>query len=156
MADASENVLFTNRFNVLYSSASHTKVGVRANYNIRNFINVQLKGAYNGWQTYETNYAWNKPKWEADFSTDLRLSRNLSVSANVFYEGERYAKIGNGVLDFVAMKPKFDVNLAASYSYLNWFTMFAKVNNLINNKYEQYYGYEVQGLNVMAGAAFSF
>ncbi|MBN2766898.1 MAG: hypothetical protein JXR27_11040 [Paludibacteraceae bacterium] len=151
-----ENILFTNRFNVLYSSASHTKVGVRANYNIRNFINVQLKGAYNGWQVYETLMAWNKPKWEADLSTDLRLSRNLNVSANVFYEGKRYAKLGEGVAGMHVMNPKVDINLAASYSYLNWFTMFAKVNNLINNKYEEYYGYQVQGLNFMVGAAFSF
>ena len=156
LGSLSENVLFTNRFNVLYSSASHTKVGVRANYNVRNFINVQLKGAYNGWQVYETQMAWNKPKWEADLSTDLRLSRNLNVSANVFYEGKRYAKLGEGITGIHEMKPKVDINLGASYSYLNWFTMFAKVNNLINNKYEEYYGYQVQGLNFMVGAAFSF
>lgn len=156
LGNPTENVLFTNRFNVLYSAASLTKVGVRANYNIRNFLNVQLKGAYNGWKVFDTQMAWNKPKWEADLSTDLRLSRNLNVSANVFYEGQRYAKLGEGIAGIHQMKPKVDINLGASYSYLNWFTMFAKVNNLINNKYEEYYGYQVQGLNVMAGAAFSF
>lgn len=156
LAKPSESVIYTNMYNVLYSAAAVTTVGARANYNIRNFINVQLKGAYNGWTVYDTEMAWNKPKWEADIAADLRLSRNLNVSANVFYEGERYARLGDNVSDFKIMKPKVDINLGASYSYLNWFTMFAKVNNLINNKYEEYYGYQVQGLNVMVGASFSF
>jgi len=54
------------------------------------------------------------------------------------------------------MKPKLDINVGASYSYLNWFTMFAKINNLINSRYEEFYGYKVQGMNVLVGAAFSF
>jgi hypothetical protein len=149
----SEDMIFTNRFNVLYSDATLTKVGVRANYNMRNFLNVELKGAWNGWKTATTEIAWNKPKWEAALSTNLRITRNLNLSANAFVESERYAKFDNYKL---RMRPKVDINLGASYSYLNWLSMFVKVNNLINNKYEEFSGYEVQGFNVMAGAAFSF
>jgi len=54
------------------------------------------------------------------------------------------------------MRPKVDINLGASYLYNNWLTAFAKVNNLINNPYQDFYGYQVQGLNVLVGAAFSF
>ena len=49
-----------------------------------------------------------------------------------------------------------DVNLGASYSYLDWFTMFFKVNNILNKHYQNFYGYDVQGLNVMVGAILSF
>ena len=150
---SSDSIIYTNRFNVIYSGASLLKLGVRANYNIRNLINVQLKGAYNGWTVYNTDLAWNKPKFEADVAADLHVSRNLSLSANVFVESERFAKLGDNVF---RMKPKTDINLGASYSYLNWFTMYAKVNNLINNKYQDFYGYEVQGLNVLVGSSFSF
>ena len=41
--------LYTNRFNVLYSAASQLKMGVRANYNFKNLVNIQLKTTYNGW-----------------------------------------------------------------------------------------------------------
>jgi outer membrane cobalamin receptor len=54
------------------------------------------------------------------------------------------------------MKPKIDINLGASYLVNSWFTAFAKVNNLINNSYQYYYGYDVQGFNVLVGGAFSF
>lgn len=148
-----DSVIYSNRFNAIYSEASLLKIGVRANYNIRNLINIQLKGAYNGWKVFDIPVAWNKPKFEADIAADWRISRNLNISANVFFESERFAKLGDMSL---RMRPKVDINMGASYSYLNWFTMFAKINNLINNPYQDFYGYEVQGTNVMVGAAFSF
>jgi hypothetical protein len=150
---SADSVLYTNRFNVIYSGASLLKIGIRANYNLRNRLNIQFKGAYNGWDVVSEQYAWNKPKWEADLSTDLRLSRNFTVSANVFVDGERFAKLGDKA---VRMRPKVDINFGAAYSYNNWFTVFAKVNNVINNPYQDFYGYQVQGLNMLAGAAFSF
>ena len=148
------STLFTNRFNVLYSEASQLKIGVRANYNLRNLVNVQFKGAYNGWEVTSEQYAWNKPKWEANLSTDFRINHDLSISATVFYEGERYAKLGN--LLPIRMHDKVDINIGASYSYNDRFTAFVKVNNLINNPYQDFYGYDVQGFNSLVGVAFSF
>jgi outer membrane cobalamin receptor len=145
--------LYTNKFDVLYSKATHLKVGMRANYNIRRVVNVELKGAYNGWHVNSEQYAWNKPKWEANLNTDVYLTHDLSISANLFYEGERYAKLGTMAM---RMRPKVDINLGASYSTNSWFTAFAKINNLINNPYEMYYGYQVQGINALVGVAFSF
>lgn len=148
-----ERIVYTNRFNAVYSRASLTNIGFRANYNIRNSMNVQLKGVYNGWKTFDMAEAWQKPKFEADLTSEVRVTRNLNVNGSLFFKGEREAKLGNLVMN---MKPVTDVNIGASYTYLNWFTMFAKVNNLLNSRYEEFYGYEVQRMNVMVGAAFSF
>lgn len=148
-----DSIIYTNRFNAIYSRASLVKVGARVNYNIRNRLNVELKGAYNGWKVFDTELAWNKPKYEADLTADLRLNRNLVLTTNVFFESERFAKFGN-VSE--RMSPKIDVNIGASYSYLNWLTFYAKANNLLNKKYQNFYGYEVQGLNVLVGASVSF
>ncbi len=145
--------LYANKFDILYSKASHLKIGMRANYNIRRVINIELKGAYNEWNVTTEQYAWNKPKWEANLNTDIFLTHDLSLSANLFYEGERYAKLGTMAM---RMRPKVDINLGLSYSTNSWFTAFAKINNLINNPYEMYYGYQVQGLNALVGVAFSF
>jgi len=146
--------LFTNRFNVIYSDATQLKVGARANYNFKNLVNVELKGAYNGWAVATEQYAWNKPTWEASLNTGVRINPEWSVSANAFYEGERYAKLGT--LAPIRMRDKIDINLGANYSYNNWLTAFVKVNNLINNQYQYFYGYDVQGFNVLVGAGFSF
>lgn len=153
LGSPNDSIIYSNKFNVIYSSASLFRIGIRTNYNIRNLVNVQLKGVYNGWKVNDIATAWNKPKFETDLSADWRVNRNLNITSNVFYESERFAKLGDMTM---RMKPKVDINLGASYSYLNWFTMFAKINNLINNRYEEFYGYKVQGMNVLVGAAFSF
>lgn len=153
LASRSEAVIYTNRFNVLYSSASLIRVGGRLNYNFRDIVNLQIKGAYNKWKVYDTEMAWNKPNFDAEASADWKLNRNLTLNANMFFEGERFTKLGDNV---VRLAPIADLNLGASYSYLDWFTLFAKVNNLLNNRYQEFYGYKVQGLNVLVGAAFSF
>ena len=77
--ETADSTIFTNRFDAVYSAASHLKIGMRANYNLRNRVNVELKGAYNGWTVQNSAFAWNKPKWEADLSTDFRITRDLSV-----------------------------------------------------------------------------
>jgi len=149
----SDVTIYTNRFNVVYSSASRFKAGVRANYNYKKLVNFELKYAYNGWTVVNQPYAWNKPKYEAQLNTDLRINDNLTVSANMYYEGTRYARLGNLA---ILMQDKVDINLGVAYSYNNWLTVFGKINNLINNQYQNYYGYDVQGTNMMIGAAFSF
>jgi len=146
--------LYTNRFNAIYSDASLFRFGVRMNYNYKNIVNVQLKGVYNDWKVTTERFAWMKPAIEADLSADVRVSRNLTVAANLFYEGNRYAKLGDTLIE--EMQPKMDVNMSASYSFNRTFSAFAKVNNLLNSKYEQFYGYEVQGLNFLLGGAISF
>jgi len=145
--------LYTNRFNVVYGSASRVKMGIRANYNLKKMVNVELKWAYNGWNVTNQQFAWNKPKYEAQLNTDIRINPNLTVSANMFYEGIRYAKLGNAAY---LMHDKVDINLGLNYSYTNWLTVFGKINNLINNQYQDFYGYDNQGTNMMIGAAFSF
>jgi len=145
--------IYTNRFNIVYGSASQFKTGIRVNYNYLKLVNLEMKWAYNGWKVEKQDYAWNKPKYEAQLNTDVRITDNLTVTANIFYEGIRYAKLGTRAFQ---MDDKLDINLGIAYSYNNWLTVFGKINNLINKRYQDYYGYDVQGTNMMIGAAFSF
>jgi outer membrane cobalamin receptor len=54
------------------------------------------------------------------------------------------------------MNPKIDINLGSTYTFNKTFSAFAQLNNLLNSKYQEFYGYEVQGLNFMLGGAVSF
>lgn len=148
-----DSMVYSNRFNVIYSGATHLKLGVRANYNFRNLFNLELKGAYNHWNVDSEPYAWNQPLWEASLNTSVSISPNLTIDGGAFFDTGRYAKLGTTA---VLMQPRLDINLGTSYSYTNWFTAFLKLNNLLNQHYQDYYGYDVQGLNVLLGAAFSF
>ena len=107
LGSPNDSIIYTNKFNVVYSAATLVKVGLRANYNLRNLVNIQLKGAYNGWDVEDIAMAWNKPKFEADMTADWRVTRNLNVTSNVFFESERFAKLGE---QSMRMRPKVDIN----------------------------------------------
>lgn len=144
---------YINRFNLTYSDAGLLKAGARISYNYHNTVSIRLHGAYNHWNVKQLDYAWYKPAFELDLNTQVRITRKLSAYANMDVEGGRFASVGNLC---VGLDPKIDINLGASYALLEQLSVFVKINNLINNKYEQWYGYEVQGFNIMAGASFNF
>lgn len=149
----SDTTLYTNRFNVVYSEATVLKIGTRLSYNYRNKVSVELKGSYNNWQVATEQQAWNMPKWEGSMNAAVNINRYWTVSAQSYFEGERFAKVGSAAL---RMSPIIDINLGTSYVYNSWLTGFLKINNLINNKYQHFYGYQNQGFNVLVGATFSF
>lgn len=148
-----DSIIFSNRFNVVYSNTTLLKIGARISYHLKDFLNVELKGSYNDWNTSSEMYAWNKPVYEAALNANVKVNSSLGLSVNAYYEGGRYAKLGNIAMP---MNDVFDINLGATYTFNNWLNAFAKVNNLLNSSYQNYYGYDVQGINFMVGAGFTF
>ena len=150
---ANYNRYYTNRFDLIYGKAKQLRLGGRVSYNHHDKFSTRLSLAYNHWNVANFEYAWNKPAFEMDFSTNFQITHKLNTYANMYVGGKRYAKIGDMAIE---MKPQIDINLGASYAVKDWLSAFLRVNNLINSKYEQWLGYEAQGFNIMVGAAFNF
>ena len=150
LADSS---LFTNRFNVIYSNATLFRAGAHISYSLQDILNVELKGAYNGWSVASEQHAWYKPTWEPQLNANGKIDKHFSLSLDAFYEGGRWAKLGSKA---VAMNNKLDLNLGVNYRYDKQFSAFLKANNLINSQYQEFYGYDVQGINFMIGGAVTF
>lgn len=150
VADSS---LFTNRFNVIYSNATLFRAGARLSYTLQDIVNVELKAAYNGWNVTGEQHAWYKPTYEAQLNATGKIDKHFSLSLDGFYEGGRWAKLGT---KSVAMNDKLDLNLGIHYRYDKQFGAFLKANNLINSQYQDFYGYDVQGINFMIGGSVTF
>lgn len=143
-----------NRFDVVYSKATKSSLGMRISWDYKNVGSVYAKGIYNHWSVKEQTYAWQMPKWEADFGANVKILNDFSITTQFLFQDGRYARLTDGIA--TAMLPIMDLNIGASYAYRDWLSLFLKANNLLNKKYDIYYGYKTQGLNVMAGIAFSF
>lgn len=151
--------LFTNRFNAIYSDAGLFRTGIRAGYHIRGLVNLQFKAVYNGWDVKSERYAWLKPAVESDLSAEVKVNKKITASMHVFYQGERYARMGKttaGDVRVMRLKPITDINLGATYTFTKNIAAFARINNLFNQQYEHFNGYEVQGLNLLIGGSLSF
>jgi outer membrane cobalamin receptor len=55
-----------------------------------------------------------------------------------------------------ATDPIVDLNLRADYRITPKISIFVMGNNLANRQYQRFYGYPVKGINVLAGATYSF
>lgn len=144
---------YSNQFDVEYSDASLLRIGGRVNFQYKNLINSSVKIVSNKWDTKTIAQAWMKPGLEADWTLDVKVNPNLTISSNFYYEGKRTAKLGTLLVD---MDPVADLNLSASYRFNRTFSSFVKMNNILNRSYEQYFGYDVQGFNFLLGGAVSF
>jgi len=151
--------IFTNRFNAIYSDASLFRTGIRAGYHIRGLVNLQFKAVYNGWDVKTERYAWLKPAVESDLNAEVKVNKKITASMHIFYEGERYARMGKTSLTdvrVIRLKPITDINLGATYTFTKNFAAFGRINNLFNQQYEHFNGYRVQGINVLFGGSLSF
>jgi len=160
--NTSEGIRTVNIFTAEYSSASLLKFGARLAMNFSETVDVQAKFAYNKWYLHKDGYSghfvkaeqpWHKPTFEADCTANVKITKDITASANVFYMGGRKAKL-NGLP--TPMKDVIDINLGGTYKFSNWLSFFIKGNNLLNSKYDEYYGYQVQGINFLAGATLAF
>jgi len=160
------HIFYSNRFDALYSQANHLRLGGSVSYRHHNRFSAQFNFAYNHWNIADFTHAWHKPIVEMDFNANFNITPKLNVFATVFFEGIRYAGIGRQFVQMndewklqphpVRLAPIADINLGASYAVRDWWSVFVRANNLINSRHQVWYGYEVQGFMLTAGAAFNF
>lgn len=96
--------------------------------------------------------AWGLPTFTFDVNADFSFIENLTLSAGYIFEGGRKTY----ELESISMKNINELNLKASYNILDWITVYARVNNVLNQKYERYYGYTLQGVNALGGVSLTF
>ena len=151
---ANMNSLFINRFDVTYSKASQSTVGLRAVWDYRGFLHVFAKGAYHHWNVENAVHAWQLPRWEANFGGDVKIGNDLQLNTQFIFQNGRYSLLSdpNGT----KMSSIADWNVGANYLYRQDLSFFIQLNNLLNKKYAFYQGYDVQGINFRLGAAFGF
>lgn len=146
--------VFHNRFDVVYSQANRASIGFRAAWDFKNQINIYAKGAHHFWSVKDEAKAWHLPSWDMNLGANIKVGNDIAVNTQFYFQDGRYAKLSD--VEGTLMKPVFDWNIGGSYAYREWMSLFLRVNNILNKKYEFYKGYEVQGINGMVGAAFSF
>jgi len=96
--------------------------------------------------------AWGLPTLTLDLNADFTFIPNLTLTAKYRFEGGRKAYV-TSVVDMDAVN---ELSFMGNYQIFDWLSVFAKANNILNQKYERYYGYTLQGFNAMGGVGLKF
>jgi hypothetical protein len=147
---------------IMFADGTHFYVNADLRYNYRNKIMASLDASYHKWSTDfdASSYVgvntknWDKITWrpqiELGCNVMVKPIEQLTIGADFLFES--YPKLTNRY-----ERPN-TVNVGATISYTFPFrlTLYAKGDNLLNKKYDQYVMYRTPGINFLAGAAITF
>lgn len=97
--------------------------------------------------------AWGKPAFTVDLNADVKPVDKLLLTLNYIYKGGRKTYFRDQTVN---MKDVNELNFRGEYQFLDWLSANLTFNNLLNQKYETFYGYTHQGFNVMGGLSLKF
>ena len=90
------------------------------------------------------------------------ITKDFGLNANFYYASERLNKLPktDGTLDVRTLAPIYDLNLAANYTFKKQWSLFVQANNILGSSkalsYQQWYGYDNIGFNLLIGATIAF
>ena len=145
---------YMNIFTADFSNTQILSTGARVNYNYQNKYVAHAGFKYNYYTVADSTLTMvNRPTWEVEVGTEMTPIKGLAINAD-FYTGLGYkAILPTGVID---LPNHFDLNIGAAYTFHEQCTVFARFNNIINSKYQYFYGYENIGFNCLFGVKITF
>ena len=145
---------YMNIFTADFSNTQILSTGARVNYNYQNKYVAHAGFKYNYYTVADSTLTMvNRPSWEIEVGTEMTPIKGLAINAD-FYTGLGYkAILPTGAID---LPNHFDLNIGAAYTFHEQCTVFARFNNIINSKYQYFYGYENIGFNCLFGVKITF
>lgn len=153
-----------NKFDVVYDTIDVFSLTGQLTYKAGDKLNVFGKATYNLYSPLNQQKAWNLPAVEVTIGGVYDLEDKILLKSDVFFQGTRKAKSLTFVEgadfergEYIVNLPAFiDFNLGVEYRYTKQFSVFLNFNNIVSQKYRQYYKYPNQGLNILGGLTVKF
>ncbi len=153
---------YANSFTVDYQHIKTLNLFGELRYEFESKASVGVQAQYNHYSTSEQK-PWNMPKFKVGADLHMEFDQGWFAAMEVFYVGKRFDRFAsfepltteiNQVVS--ELDAYLDLNIKVGYRpSVNW-TVFVKGNNLLNDKYERFVNYKVQGIQVALGAMYKF
>lgn len=140
-------------------------IGANLKYSYQQLVDISLKGVYNNWKAnYNDDWiggsanaettAYGMPEMEITAGITVRPIQNLSASLDYYLATGRETSlfgVGGTKMDNIN-----ELNLTGAYNINDTFGLYLKLNNVLFQKYELYYGYPLQKFSAMIGVNINF
>ena len=156
-----ENYAYGNSFEVVYDDVKTLSIAGELNVDVNQNFRLGINAEYFDYNTEDEAEAWNLPDLKASLNADYQINEQWYTGANLFFIGERFDQerivaSNDPSLNTITLDSYFDVNAHLGYRFNDRLSVFAKGSNLLNNDYERWTNFRVQGLQVLAGATYKF
>ncbi|MCF6350093.1 MAG: TonB-dependent receptor [Flavobacteriaceae bacterium] len=154
-----ENYQYANSFNVVYDNINTLGVFGEVIIDFSKALNFGGNIQFNSFDKEIQEEVWNLPSIRASFFANYNINK-WTAGANLFFVGERKdqynSNFGIPIQTEITNKSYLDLNLNFGYNFTNRLTAFANANNILDANYQKYTGFEVQGIQLLAGIKYKF
>jgi hypothetical protein len=148
---------FDNRFNIIYDNVNLLQIRASLGYVMMNELSLRLLGAYYHYIPKHELQAWHMPNFEVGIEAGYSFLDKYTVRASLLALGSKYARTyAGGEEQQSKIKGALDLGIGGEYQVNRMIAVFIDGNNLLNQHYQRWYEYPVQGILVMAGVKISF
>lgn len=149
------DTLDQKNFYLLYDArVQAVSFDVSLHYQVADRMDVGLNGVITSFTNKTFNRVWHQPGLRIKGYLAARPAEHLTVTAYATLMDQIYAL--NALHEEVKLDGVYDLGLGAEYQIIPRLSVFANLNNLLNNRYQRWYGYEVIGFNVFGGLRLKF
>ena len=155
---------FASYYTTFQPHASSFRVGAALKYAYGKSFDFSVKGVYNYWmlkagdgmiEISDDTKPYGRPAIEINADLTVRPVNPLALTLGYYLGADRYTVFPSRGQE-IKMKDINDLNFTASWNFNETFGAYLKLNNLLFQKQELWYGYPMQGFNVMAGINLNF
>lgn len=148
---------FPVRFNTFYADAKRFGLHAEAGYSKSEKFSIKLGLNQYAWSVETIDQPFHRPSTEVTLKTAYNLRDKVIASLTVFGRGYTYARVDDGTnITSEKIKGFADVNLGIEYRYSKIVSFYIQLNNVGFTKYQYWYGYPNERLNVLGGITFAF
>lgn len=148
---------------VLQPDASLFHIGASLKYAYQQWVDFSLKGVYNNWSLkkgdngieWDDMKPYGRPAVEINADLTIRPVKPLALNFAYYLGANRHSYL---LIDREEIKLDNlnDLNFRATWNFNETFGAYIKLNNILFQDQELYYGYPLQKFNAMAGVNINF
>ena len=152
----------SNSFEVLYDDMFTLGINAELTYEVLDDFEVGLSATYNNFSVDDLPVASYLPEIEITLNSKYKLDEKWNFTTSMFYIGQRkslaYVQDNTNGFNLSSKNVEgfFDVNIGINYQLTEKLGVFANGQNLLNNNYEYWNNFSVQGIQVMGGLSYQF
>jgi len=159
------NTTYGGVFSAKYLNENRLTIGTDAYYNFRTKLRFFTQVQYNHYMNYSKDAAfdllmknnrnaWYQPGFVARFRLDASILTNVSTFVDYQIAALRYAPTPTDLMHH--MDDIHDLQIGVSWELAKNVQVFFRLNNLLDQRYEQWYGYKTHGFSALIGGYVTF
>ena len=159
----SDGYTFANSFDVVYDKVKTLSFFGELKADFSKNVSFGINGTFSSYSTAVEKEAWNLPAIKVASTLDVNITPKWYAGTSLFFVGERKDIFEQSAISLpfppdqnITLDSYFDLNAHIGYKFSERLTFFLKGNNLVNQDYQRWFNYPVQGLQILGGASYKF